>query len=98
MESLKEEKLSEMVAHELSIPADKLFFSAIKALLEKNLLQLNSNLLSIAGKYGINSIYEFEKLYEKGMVEEKDSWEDFQKFDHLEYKRDKIRDILKSLQ
>jgi hypothetical protein len=98
MEMIREEKaLSKILAHELNIPKEELFFLAAKALLEKNLLQVNSKMLFIAGKYKIASIYEFEELYKKGLVEEKDSWEDFQEFDHLEYKRDKIKEILRSL-
>lgn len=98
MEMIREEKaLTQILAHELSIPKEEIFFFAAKALLEKNLLQVNSKILSIAGKYKIASIYEFEELYKKGLVEEEGSWEDFQAFDHLEYKRDKIKEILKSL-
>jgi len=42
-------------------------------------------------------VKELEELYKKGEIEEKDSWRDYQKLDHLEYKKAEIEKLLDEL-
>jgi len=41
-------------------------------------------------KYGVSSVEEFEARYKKGEIEEKDTWQDLQRLDHLEFKKDEL--------
>ena len=52
----------------------------------------------ITGKYNISSIADFDELYKRGEVEEKNSWIDFQNLDHLEFKKDGIIKLIQELE
>jgi len=43
---------------------------------------------------GISSGEEMESRYRDGSLDEADSWRDFQLLDHLEYKRDRLLQLL----
>lgn len=40
---------------------------------------------------------EFEDLYKKGTLDEKDTWQELQKLDHLEFKKDELEKALRFL-
>jgi hypothetical protein len=48
----------------------------------------------IRTKYGVSSIEDFEGKYKSGEIEEKDSWQEFQKLDHLEFKKEELEKAL----
>lgn len=94
---LETEKI-EILAQELNLPVDIIFRESLKTFVEKKLSEINSEIFEITGKYKISSFEEFENLYKKGIIEEDyDSLKDFQKLDHLEYKRDKLKKFLKGI-
>ena len=45
-------------------------------------------------KYSVSSIEEFEEKYKSGEIEEKDSWQEFQVLDHLEFKKEELEKAL----
>lgn len=59
---------------------------------------VNQRQIQIAGKYGISSVEGMEELYKRGTLEEADTWRDFQRLDHLEYKREQLEKLLKELE
>ncbi len=69
----------------------------IKLFLERKLREIKSEIFKIRTKYGVPSVEEFEELYRKGEIEEKDTWQDFQKLDHLEFKKDELEEALRTL-
>lgn len=69
----------------------------LKLFLERKLREIKSEIFKIRTKYGVSSVEEFEELYRKGEVEEKDTWQDFQKLDHLEFKKDELEKALRTL-
>ena len=87
----------ERVADTLSLSADDMVFESIETLLEHRLLQLNSQVMAFANKYKVNSVTEMDARYQDGTLSEADSWDDFQRFDHLEYDRDRVQELLASL-
>lgn len=91
---LKTEKL-EMLAREFNLSKEALIEESLKIFLERKLREVKSEIFKITGKYGISSVEELEELYKRGEVEEKDSWQDLQKLDHLEFKRNELEKFLK---
>ena len=54
-------------------------------------------IFEICGRYGIKNVHEMEQRYKDGNLEEADSWTDFQKLDHLEFKRDRLAGLLEAV-
>ena len=59
-------------------------------MVSKELLELNTQIFEITNRYQVASVEEMEALYERGQLKEADSWDDFQRLDHLEYRRDQL--------
>ena len=84
------------LAEKLNISADEIIRESLKIFLERKLRELKVEIFRIRSKYGISSVEEFEELYKKGEIEEKDTWQDLQRLDHLEFKKEEIEKILKN--
>jgi hypothetical protein len=85
------------IAEKLNITTDDLLHDSVKIFLERKLRELKTDIFKITSKYGVLSVEELEGKYKKGELEEKDSWQDFQLLDHLEFKRDEVEKILRGL-
>ena len=70
----------------------------LQAFLERQLRQVEAEILQIAGEYGVSSVEEMEARYREGTLEEADSWRDLQRLDHLEYKRDRLARLHQELE
>ncbi len=90
-------KAIDVISKEFHISRDAVLDEGIRYFLEKKLREVKTEIFKITGKYHISSVKEFDELYRKGLVEEKDSWEDFQRLDHLEFKKDEIEKLLQGL-
>ena len=87
------------VAKILDVPVHTLERESIMFFLEKKLMEIETELLSISHKYKAKSIREFEKVVRKGKISEStETRDDFFQMDHLEGKREKLRKLLRSLQ
>jgi len=91
---LKAEKL-EALAREFNLSKEALIEESLKVFLERKLREIKAEIFKIAGKYKVSSVEELEELYKRGEIEEKNSWQDLQKLDHLEFKRDELENLLK---
>lgn len=87
----------EVLAEKLNLSKEEILHESLQFFLERKLRELKIEIFKIRVKYGISSVEEFEEQYRKGMVEEKDTWQDLQKLDHFEFKRDEIEEVLKNL-
>ena len=87
-------KTLEVLSKEFSLSKDVIIKEGLKIFLERKLREIKTEIFRITGKYKITSVEEFEQLYKTGEVEEKDSWNDYQKLDHLEFKKDEIEKLL----
>lgn len=85
------------VAQELRISEDDLLRQGVRALLERRLREIQAQIFEITGHYGISSVAEMEARYREGSLEEADTWRDLQRLDHLEYKRDRLLQLLEAL-
>jgi hypothetical protein len=66
--------------------------------LRRELGEVETQILEIAERWGISSVEEMEALYEMGLIEEADSWRDYQRLDHLEYNQNRIRELIDGLE
>ena len=66
--------------------------------LRRQLGEVETQILEIAERYNISSVEEMEALYEKGQIEEADSWRDYQRLDHLEYNQNRLRELIDGLE
>ncbi|ODS34352.1 MAG: hypothetical protein SCARUB_00483 [Candidatus Scalindua rubra] len=92
-----EMKELEDLAEKLNISKEDLLHEGLKSFLEKKLREIKTDIFKITSKYGVRSVEEFEEKYRKGKVEEKDTWQDLQRLDHLEFKKDELEKALGSL-
>lgn len=76
------------IAEKLNISKEDLLQDSIKFFLKKKLRELKTEIFKITSRYGVRSVEEFEEKYKKGEIEEKDTWQDLQRLDHLEFKKD----------
>ena len=91
------DKTLDVLAKEFSLSRDILIKESLKVFLERKLREIKTEMFRLSGKYRVSSIKEMEELYKKGEIEEKDSWRDYQKLDHLEYKKAEIEKLLGEL-
>lgn len=89
-------KISE-IAKELEIPPDVFLSEAVESFLRRELRNVQAEIYRICGKYEISKSSEIDDKYRKGEIEEKGSWEDYFKLDHLEYRRRQILNALESI-
>jgi hypothetical protein len=85
------------VAQELNIAEDKVLKLGLAALVERELRLVKAEVFEITGRYNVASAQEMEARYRDGSLEEADSWRDLQRLDHLEYRRDRLSDLLKTI-
>ncbi|MBN1486328.1 MAG: hypothetical protein JW981_01725 [Anaerolineae bacterium] len=85
------------IAQELQLSEEILVKQALHALIQQYIREINAKILQITGHYDVTSVAEMEARYETGDLEEADSWRDLQQLDHLEYKRDRLSEILETL-
>lgn len=92
-----EMKELDALAEKLNLSKDEMLRESLKVFLERKLREIKTEIFQIRAKYGVSSAEEFEELYRKGKVEEKDTWQDIQKLDHLEFKKDELEEALRTL-
>lgn len=85
------------VAQELHLSQEELLKQGTRSLLERQLREVKAEIFEIYGRYGISSVEEMEARYRDGTLEEAASWRDLQRLDHLEYKRDRLLQLLETL-
>ena len=85
------------VAEELHIPEDDLIRMGLQSYLERQLRTVQTEIFEMTSRYNVSSVEDMEGRYRKDTLEEADSWQDLQRLDHLEYKRDRLQKLLESL-
>ena len=85
------------VAQELHVSEDDLLKQGLRSFLERQLREIKAEIFEISGRYGVSGVEEMEARYREGTLEEADSWQDLQRLDHLEYKRDHFLQLLEAL-
>ena len=92
------DKTLEALSKEFSLSKEIILKKSLKFFIENKLREIKTEIFVISGKYNVSSIEDFDELYKRGKVEEKDSWIDFQNLDHLEFKKDGIIKLIHELE
>jgi len=87
-------KILSTVARELKISEEELVKQGLRSFLESQLREVKAEIFELSGRYGVSSVEEMEARYRDGTLEEADSWRDLQRLDHLEYKQDRLLQLL----
>jgi len=96
MSLLTTEILSE-IADELHIPEDDLIRIGVHSYLERQFRSVQAEIFALLSRYNIAGVEDMEEQYRNGLLEEADTWQDLQRLDHLEYKRDRLQKLLEAL-
>ncbi|MCP5107066.1 MAG: hypothetical protein GY950_27015 [bacterium] len=88
----------ESVAEKLNLTRAEIIRESLRFYLEKKIRELKADIFKIRTKYGVSSIEEFDEKYKAGEIEEKDSWQEFQELDHLEFKKEELEKALIEIQ
>ena len=89
---------STLIAKKLNIQEKELQKESIKTFLEKELLNLKTELFSIAIKYNLKDVKLFEKAVKKGKIRENSQTrEDFFRWDYLEKRIEDFKKLLNVL-
>ena len=95
--STQTRELLSAVAQEFHLSEDDLLRESVRTLLERQLGRIKAEIFEIRGRYGISSVEDMETRYREDTLEEADSWRDLQRLDRLEYKRDRLVQLLEDL-
>ena len=87
----------ESIASRLQLSPQELEHASLRLFLNHNLRLVESQLRSLAHKYGVQTVTELDELIKRGRVHEAEAFEDYFEFDHLEAERDVLLDSLKEL-
>ena len=87
----------ESIASKLQLAPQELEQASLRLFLNHKLRLVESQLLSLARKYGVQTVTELDELIKRGRVHETEAFEDYFEFDHLEAERDVLLDSLKEL-
>ena len=85
------------VAEKLNLSRDEFLRESFRFYLERIIRELKTDIFKIRTKYDVSSVEEFEEKYKRGEIEEKDSWQEFQKLDHLEFKKQELEKTLEQI-
>ncbi len=91
-----EMKELDALAEKLNLSKDDMLRESLKTFLERKLREIKTEIFKIRTKYGVSSVEEFEELYKRGKIDEKDTWQELQQLDHLEFRKDEIEKVLRT--
>ncbi|MCG2777795.1 MAG: hypothetical protein L6406_19175 [Desulfobacterales bacterium] len=87
----------EYLAKDLHMKPEALLKESIEVFLKHKLKMIESELFLLAKEYGVSTITELDKMVKEGKFHEKDTFEDYFKFDNLEAEKDRISNHLEKL-
>jgi len=87
----------ENIALRLQLSPQELERQSLRLFLGHRLRLVESQLLSLAHRYGVRTVTELDELVQRGQIHEAEAFEDYFEFDYLEAERDTLLDSLKEL-
>lgn len=93
----KGQQALEIASDKLGISQEDLLLRGLHHYLQSQLREVQADIFQIIGQYGVSTVADMEALYREGEIEEATSWRDMQRLDHLEYKRDRLLELLSKL-
>jgi len=87
----------EEVALKLQLSPEELERESLRLFLKHRIRLIETQLLELARRYGVQNVNELDALVQAGQIHEADAFEDYFEFDNLEAERDALLDSLKEL-
>lgn len=87
----------ESIASKLQLAPQELEQASLRLFLNHKLRLVESQLLCLARKHGVQTVAELDELIKSGRIHESEAFEDYFEFDHLEAERNVLLDSLKEL-
>lgn len=85
------------VAKELKMNPNELLNVSLKSYLYSRLSMVETELFVLTKKYGVKDVFELDSKAKKGLISEKDSYDDYFTLDNLEADREKIKKLLEKI-
>jgi hypothetical protein len=89
--------LIEQIAQKLETEPQTLERDSLRLYVERKLRIIESELLRLAHKYGVQNVTELDEMVRRGKYHEDEAFEDYFEFDNLESERDILVSVLESL-
>jgi hypothetical protein len=89
--------LIEQIAQKLETEPQTLERDSLRLYVERKLRIIESELLRLAHKYGVQNVTELDEMVRRGKYHEDEAFEDYFEFDNLESERDTLVSVLESL-
>jgi hypothetical protein len=87
----------ETIAVKLDLSPEELERQSLYVFLRHRLRLVESQLLELARRYGVETVAELDALVRRGDIHEAEAFEDYFEFDALEAERDAILEALETL-
>jgi hypothetical protein len=87
----------ESIAPKLNLTPQELEKASLRLFLTHKLRLVESQLLNLARRYGVQTVAELDELVQSGQIHEDEAFEDYFEFDHLEAEQSALRESLKEL-
>ncbi|MBN1658661.1 MAG: hypothetical protein JXA93_09685 [Anaerolineae bacterium] len=87
----------EEVALKLQLSPEELERESLRLFLKHRIRLVETQLLGLARRYGVQNVNELDALVQAGQIHEADAFEDYFEFDNLEAERDALLDSLREL-
>jgi len=84
-------------ARQIGLSEEELIRQSLLAYVWTKLQNIKVQIIEIQKKYQIETVFDFDRLYETGVIEEADSREDMQQFDRLSYELEIYESFFKRL-
>ena len=89
--------LLETAAEAFEVPPESLLHDSLQEYFKQQLVNVEADIFLLAKKYGIKDVFELDARVQEGIIHEAEAHDDYFRLDHLESKRDKIKQILEQL-
>jgi len=89
--------LIKQIAQKLETKPQTLERESLRLYVERKLRVVESELLRLAHKYGVQNVTELDEMIRQGKYHEDEAFEDYFEFDNLESERDTLLSALESL-
>ncbi len=89
--------LLDQVATRLNTSPEQLERDSLRVYLERKLRVTESELFTLAERYGVRTVFELDVAVQAGRFHEPEAFEDYFRFDYLEGERESLRELLSQL-
>ena len=96
METIQEIDM-QAFASEIGLSQEELMRQSLISFIFSKSQDIKTEIFSLQKKYNVDTVFEFEKLYETGKIEEENSRKDLQLFDRLSFQQDIYDKFLKKI-